>query len=196
MSSDYTGSIIRAVIEASEGDSWEEARHEWCVNGCWEDEGRQTACLCGHDGLRWCYEIRSVVNGNVLSPVGSECIKKFEDEGMDHDLKMEAQANALMAEAVRLGKGEKVSLWGGKFSRKLLWYLYEQGAFPDNKWNDWDGYNDYRFLLDMFNRGYGSESQLRKVHVLIEKAVYPWLRERWKEQHARGQSRRDNPASS
>lgn len=43
-----------------------------------------------------------------------------------------------------------------------------------------DGYNDYLFLLDMFNGGFCSEAQERKCQAIIMQSIYPWLRNLWK----------------
>lgn len=44
----------------------------------------------------------------------------------------------------------------------------------------YDGYNDYLFLLDMFNGGFCSEAQERKCQAIIMQSIYPWLRNLWK----------------
>ena len=67
----------------------------------------------------------------------------------------------LMEEAARIGKEDYVHLHSGSYSRKLLYFLYEQDAFRPTKYNGYDGYNDYLFLLDMFNGGFCSEAQER-----------------------------------
>lgn len=74
--------------------------------------------------------------------------------------------------------GETLS--SGSYSRKLLYFLYEQDAFRPTKYNGYDGYNDYLFLLDMFNGGFCSEAQERKCQAIIMQSIYPWLRNLWK----------------
>lgn len=44
-----------------------------------------------------------------------------------------------------------MSLSSELFSRKLLRWLYEEGAF-DTEYNDYDGEDDYEFMLKMFNK--------------------------------------------
>lgn len=53
-------------------------------------------------------------------------------------------------------------------------------SFRPTKYNGYDGYNDYLFLLDMFNGGFCSEAQERKCQAIIMQSIYPWLRNLWK----------------
>ena len=99
---------------------------------------------------------------------------------MDEELAGWQQAIKLMEEAARIGKEDYVHLHSGSYSRKLLYFLYEQDAFRPTKYNGYDGYNDYLFLLDMFNGGFCSEAQERKCQAIIMQSIYPWLRNLWK----------------
>lgn len=78
--------------------------------------------------------------------------------------------------------GETLSPIGSSCIKKfeLLYFLYEQDAFRPTKYNGYDGYNDYLFLLDMFNGGFCSEAQERKCQAIIMQSIYPWLRNLWK----------------
>ena len=61
--------------------------------------------------------------------------------------------------------------------------MYEEGAFAPNKYNRYDGTNDYQFMLDMFNKRNKSEiteQQHRKIRGLIAYSIKPFLRERLK----------------
>lgn len=63
-------------------------------------------------------------------------------------------------------RGERIELTSKYFSKKLLYALYEEGAFAPNKYNRYDGTNDYQFMLDMFNKRNKSEiteQQHRKI---------------------------------
>lgn len=142
-------------------------------------QGRRT-CVCGKEGLRYVYTIANTETGETLSPIGSSCIKKFEQSDMDEELAGWQQAIKLMEEAARIGKEDYVHLHSGSYSRKLLYFLYEQDAFRPTKYNEYDGYNDYLFLLDMFNGGFCSEAQERKCQAIIMQFIYPWLRNLWK----------------
>lgn len=129
----YTDNLIGTVIGLSVADDWEGARREWEIVGCEIDETHSATCVCGKEGLRYVYTIANTETGETLSPIGSSCIKK-----------------------------------------------YEQDAFRPTKYNGYDGYNDYLFLLDMFNGGFCSEAQERKCQAIIMQSIYPWLRNLWK----------------
>ena len=80
-------------------------------------------------------------------------------------------------------RGERIELTSKYFSKKLLYALYEEGAFAPNKYNRDDGTNDYQFMLDMFNKRNKSEiteQQHRKIRGLIAYSIKPFLRERLK----------------
>lgn len=139
----YTDNLIGTVIGLSVADDWEGARREWRIVGCEVDETHSATCVCGKEGLRYVYTIANTETGETLSPIGSSCIKKFEQSDMDEELAGWQQAIKLMEEAARIGKEDYVHLHSGSYSRKLLYFLYEQDAFRPTKYNGYDGYNDY-----------------------------------------------------
>lgn len=177
----YTYNMVCTVLELSAAEDWETASREWEVTDCEVDENCSGVCVCGKENLRYLYTITNRVTGAVLYPIGSSCIQKFMRDDLDEASACWQQAFALMDEAVRLGKKGMVEIDSGFFSRKLLYFLYEQGAFPASKYNDGNGYNDYLFLLGAFNGKALSEKQERKCRAVIRYSVYPWLRRLWKE---------------
>ena len=48
-------------------------------------------------------------------------------------------------------------------SRKLLRALRGMDAFPGNRYNKYDGFNDYQFLLDMYNKKYKDDVNYRQT---------------------------------
>ena len=59
-------------------------------------------------------------------------------------------------------------------------------VFVANKYDDFDGYNDYEFLLKMFNKVNKadiSDAQHRKTSAIIMKSILPYLRKRLKNTH-------------
>lgn len=129
----YTDNLIGTVIGLSVADDWEGARREWEIVGCEVDETHSATCVCGKEGLRYVYTIANTETGETLSPIGSSCIKKFEQSDMDEELAGWQQAIKLMEEATRIGKEDYVHLHSGSYSRKLLYFLYEQDAFRPTK---------------------------------------------------------------
>lgn len=116
----YTDNLIGTVIGLSVADDWEGARREWEIVGCEVDETHSATCVCGKEGLRYVYTIANTETGETLSPIGSSCIKKFEQSDMDEELAGWQQAIKLMEEAARIGKEDYVHLHSGSYSRKLL----------------------------------------------------------------------------
>lgn len=71
-----------------------------------------------------------------------------------------------------------ISLSPEFFSRKLLKKLYDEGAF-DCEYNGYDGYDDYEFILKMFNKRDKSSitlGQQKKIRAIIVASIRPYLR--------------------
>ena len=174
----YYENLIKVVIEASVADTWESAVLEWEIIDCTEDESAESQCVCKHEGLRYLYKIRNFKNGNKLFPIGSTCIKKFGRNDLDEEISIMEQMFALLH---AIEKRERIELSSKYFSRKLLEYLYEKDVFVANEYNGFDGYNDYEFLLKMFNKVNKadiSDAQHRKTSAIIMKSILPYLRKR------------------
>ena len=118
--------------------------------------------------------------GRSLYPIGSSCIEKFERDDLDYEVDVQMDMYRL---AHAMERGERIELTSKYFSKNLLYALYEEGAFAPNKYNRYDGTNDYQFMLDMFNKRNKSEiteQQHRKIRGLIAYSIKPFLRERLK----------------
>jgi hypothetical protein len=64
------------------------------------------------------------------------------------------------------------------FSRKLIQFLYEKGAFRPTVYNHYNPSEDYQFILDMFNKKTAlTTSQDRKVAAIILNSIKPFLQE-------------------
>ena len=173
----YYERLINEVIYASESKEWNTAVREWELYDCEEDASKTTSCICGKEGLKYLFTIRNVINGNKLFPIGSSCIKKF---GID-----ELYENASLWEKEfelyhAIEKNEFISLKDGLFSRKLLYKLYKEGAFKPTKYNYYEPYNDYKFLLDMFNSSGPSEKQLKRCTAIILNSIKPFIQQKIK----------------
>lgn len=173
--SDYLKNFIKTVIDSSESNNWEESVKEWEIVDFDEDKDLSSSCICGKAGLRYLYTIENLVNGNVLAPIGSSCIKKFGREDMseyvDNNMSMYKLMNAVE-------EGKYISLDKEYFSRKFLKFLYDEGVFLDNKYNGYDGYNDYSFMLDMFNKnnkGSITNNQKSKIRAIIMNDIRRYL---------------------
>ena len=177
MESTYYTNLIRKVIELSESDFWEEAVEEWDIVDWEEDLSCSSACVCGKENIKYLYTIINRYNESVLFPIGSSCINKFGRR----DLR---EVTSLIEEQFRLfhavEEGRFLSLNTELFSRKLLKWLYEVGAF-DTEYNCYDGTADYEFMLKMFNKRDKDAitvNQDKKIKAILLSSIKPFLQAR------------------
>lgn len=149
MASSYYQNLIKRVLDASTMDNWDIAVREWEIVDCEEDEEHASECICGKENLRYLFTIRNRETGRILYPIGSSCIKKFERDDLDYEVDILMDMYRL---AHAIESGERIELTSKYFSKKILYALYEEGAFVPNKYNRYDETNDYQFMLDMFNK--------------------------------------------
>ena len=172
-SESYKRSLIRRVIEESDSKEWAIAVQEWDITDCYEDEQAESSCVCGHERIRYCFTITNRKNGNVIHPIGSECIKKFGRV----DLREEILVHEKMFKLIDAQKrGEYIEFDSRFFSRKVLKYLYEQKAFGNG--DEWEAEREYKFALDMFNKRDKSlltERQERRARGIIAYSIKPFI---------------------
>lgn len=165
------------VINNSKSDNWQEAVTEWEIYDCEEDENCSEECICGKENIKYLYTIRNIYNGKMLYPIGSSCINKF------NRLELKEEATLIESQFKLLHAVEEhmyLSLSSELFSRKLLRWLYEQGAF-DTAYNCYDGEEDYEFMLTMFNKKNKDSitpKQHRKIRAVILNSIRPYLEQR------------------
>lgn len=176
----YFNNLIMTVINASESNGWLDAVEEWEIYDCEEDEDCCSRCICGKENIRYLYTIRNIYNGEMLFPIGSSCINKFERIDLrDETALIEEQFRLLHA----VESNRYLSLSTEFFSRKLLKWLFEEGAF-DTSYNQYDGEEDYEFMLKMFNKKDKDAitiKQDRKIKAIIMNSIKPFLQKRLKE---------------
>lgn len=174
MESAYVKNLIMRVIQNSESSIWEDAVKEWEINDCEEDDSASEICICGKENIKYLFTIRNTINGNMLYPIGSSCIKKFNRA----DMKEETSLYESMFKLLHAVESNRyLSLSPELFSRKLLKYLFEQGAF-DTEYNDFDGKEDYEFMLKMFNKRDKSSISMRqdkKIKAVLLNSIKPFL---------------------
>lgn len=142
--------LINEVLKRSSAPIWGEAAQEWDVVSEYEDEDCETKCVCGKEGIRYCFVIRNRITGAVLEPIGSECIKKFGNAAMVSKMKSLHKFCVFLTEfnhyyktSGRYGKFEYDDRC--KFVNLLkdgdvLYYLNRDGILGDK---------DYNFLWDI-----------------------------------------------
>lgn len=168
----YKETLIRDVLEHSESQIWESAVQEWNILDVEEDEHLEQSCICGKEHLRYLFTISNDLNGNSLYPIGSSCIKKFNREDLNEEISAKEDLFKLL-HAVE--DNQFLTLSSEFFSRKLLKYLLDIGAFKATKWNNMNPEDDYQFMLDMFNKRNRTESQEKKAIAIILNSIKPFL---------------------
>lgn len=180
MGDTYVGNLIITVINNSEADCWEDAALEWDIDDYEEDLSCSSECVCGKENIKYLYTIRNRYNGKTLFPIGSSCINKFER----NDLKEETSLIESQFKLFHAVESGKYLLFSSElFSRKLLRWLYEEGAF-DTEYNHYDGEQDYEFMLKMFNmrdKDSISVNRDKKIKAILLNSIKPFLQNRLSE---------------
>lgn len=174
MGSLYYERFIRTVLDHSESSTWENAVEEWDIVDCEEDLRLKSACICGKEQLRYLFTIRNRLNGDVLRPIGSSCINKFGRSDLDSQTMIQESLFKLYH---AIEENQFITLTPEFFSRKVLRALYEQGAL-DSYYNNFDGTQDYDFLIKMFNkrdRDSVTYAQNQKIKAIIVGSIRPFL---------------------
>lgn len=170
--STYYIKLKNAVLELSDASDWHSAVLEWKIVDVVEDETLSESCVCGKENLRYLFTIQNTINGNILYPIGSSCIKKFERADLNELASVKEQLFKLLH---AIENNNFITLSSEYFSRKLLRYLYDNDAFNATTYNDFEPYNDYQFLLDMFNKRNRSVNQEKKATAIILNSIKPYL---------------------
>jgi hypothetical protein len=68
---------------------------EWFVVGYYIDTETDTSCVCGKPHIKYIFCIENKINGNVLEPIGCECVKKFDNPELDKSVKMGMNGNTV-----------------------------------------------------------------------------------------------------
>lgn len=164
-------SLQNAVIKASETHFWEEAVCEWEILDCDIDEDMKSVCICGQEGLKYCFTIQNRYNGNILYPIGSSCINQF---GRSDLRQMVSVYEQMFHIRTKYYKREKIVL--EDLSRRLLQFLYEEDVFQPTSYNHFNPEQDYTFLLSMFNqRTEPSARQQAKINAIIINSIIPYI---------------------
>lgn len=171
--------LVKKVVASSENSNWNNARTEWSVVDVSEDETAESQCICGKENLRYLYTIKNNLNGKTLFPIGSQCINQFKQENLNNDV---TTYRRLLELQQAVEKNKFITLNSTYFSRKLLLYIYKNGAFKPNKYNHNNPKEDYEFLLKMFNKKkHPDKIYQKKITALIMNAIIPFAQERIKD---------------
>lgn len=162
--SQYFKNLIKVVVDNSESKDWKSAVDEWKIIDVVEDEKLEESCICGKEHLRYLFTIKNEENGRKLYPIGRLCIKKFERKELKDEVNIKEQLFKLL-HAVE--DNEFLQLSSEYFSRKLLDYLYEAGAFKATQWNDNDPKKTINFYVICLTKRRELKNRIRKQLLLF-----------------------------
>ncbi|MEA4899426.1 MAG: hypothetical protein VB115_14450 [Christensenellaceae bacterium] len=168
----YFQNLREKVLSLSEANDWRSAVDEWSIFDVEEDETLTESCVCGKENLRYLFTICNKLNNNELYPIGSSCIKKFQRSDLNKEVDDKKQLFRLLH---AIESNDYITLSPKFFSRRLLLYLYNINAFEANEYNRYEPYNDFQFMLDMFNKRMRTERQERKATAIIMNSIRPFL---------------------
>lgn len=181
MDNNYYNNLIKRVLQLSVHTIWDLAVREWVIVDCEVDEDADSKCVCGKENLKYLFTIQNRMNGNILYPIGSTCIMKFGRPDLDLEISVYNDMIKLL-DAVK--KNKFIQLTSEFFSRNLLLYLYNEGAFKPTHYNNFNPSEDYYFMLDMFNKRKKEDifpAQRKKINAIIFFHIIPFLKQKIKD---------------
>ena len=167
--------LVKVVLSKSVSKRWEDAIKEWDLYDTDEDECASSVCVCGKTGIRYLHRIKNSINNKTIYPIGSCCIKKFNRADLNEKITVKEKLFKLY-HAVE--QKEFLNLDTEIFSRKLIKYLYKEGAFDSDNPN-YSSESNYNFFLDMFNKRNKeeiTEPQHSKIRAIMIKNIIPFVR--------------------
>lgn len=174
MATDSFSRLTRAVIAASVAHEWRAAVMEWEVTELVEDPAASGECVCGQQELVLLFTISNSRNGAQLYPIGSKCVQKFGRADLNRQVTLYSDLFRLRA---AINANEHITLTAEYFSRAMLAYFSDAGAFaPDG----WDSDGGYTFMLDMFNKRDKdsiTKRQRAKISMLLNRKIVPFVLE-------------------
>lgn len=165
--------LFNEVMSKSKSSDWYSAVREWEIAGQGYDPSASHQCVCGKEGLVYLFTIENKYTKEILDPIGSSCINHFERDDLDSEISVRIQLIQLLNSYKKDGYLELSSDY---FSRALLEYFYDKGVYKSNRFNNYDPYNDYEFMLKMFNKVKPpSAKQKGKIRAILLGGIKPYL---------------------
>lgn len=70
--------LEKIIVEESDAEKWDDAVKEWAIEDLNEFENEdEISCVCGRHPLKYVFALRNAGNNNLISRIGSVCIKHF-----------------------------------------------------------------------------------------------------------------------
>ena len=175
MAANSFDTLKKVIEDNSEADEFYRAVHEWTVTTVDEDPLQQGECICGKQDLRYMYTIENLNTGLSLEYIGSMCVKHFQSRELNLQVNV---LRGLFELRKKILARHEISL-KEDFSRDILRWLYEEGAFPATQYNFNNGAGDYQFLVDMFNKRNQNDitqKQQTKIRGLLHYTLKPFIK--------------------
>ena len=164
--------LSKKILDNSVAKDLKIAIDEWYIYDCKENYISDKKCVCNKEKVKYCFSLKNSHNDKIITPICSSCLKKL---GRD-DFKEQILIYEQMFEILNDEK-EKRFINLEYFSRKFLFFLYDNGAFKPTKYNKFDGKKDYLFLLEMFNKkSKPTEIENKKIKGIIFYSVIPFVK--------------------
>lgn len=167
--------LKREVESRSVAHHFSRAVLEWDVVELEENPQQDGACVCGQQNLKLMFTIHNRVNDADIYPIGSQCVHHFERKDLNERV-------SVLSTALKLRKsflnGENVTVTSEYFTKALLGWLQDEGAFGPDQYNGQDPEGDHSFLIKMFNKrdkSTISRPQNSKAHMLLTRKVRPFV---------------------
>lgn len=145
--------MTRIIKERSHSNVFKEAVQEWDQNGSWYEPEQH--CECGHP-IVYCWSMVNKVNGNVIDPVGSECMKRFQRKDLDDKVKTQEK---------RMKKQQRDKNWLAKEGQVVM---YNRGKWYDGMTQtEWYAFMLRNGILDTIVRG--SDPVWRRFYTYAQK---------------------------
>jgi hypothetical protein len=114
-----TWCLFDEVLKLSDSKGLDDALNEWEITNNIEND---TTCVCGKKHIVDTYELTNNNNGNILYPVGSSCIKKFNNPKLNSQLKVVSHRNTILKNEGRKHDGKTYD-WICKNDPQYVEYL-------------------------------------------------------------------------
>lgn len=169
MAADSSETLTQVVVSASVANDFLTAVHEWTVVELEEDPHGDGECVCGQQNLVKLFTIRNHRNDAQLFPIGSHCVNHFGRADLDLQVTV---FSGLLSLRKSILSGERITLTSEHFTRGMLDWLHDQGAF--------DSETDYEFVVKMFNKRKKENitpGQRKKIYVMLTYKIIPLVRD-------------------
>lgn len=166
--------LKKVIEENSVAAHFHDAVHEWTVVAVEEHPDNEGECVCGQQNLLYMYTIHNRETQENLTYIGSQCVHHFKRQDLNMQVSVFSQ---LLALKKAIEDGTKITLTSEHFSKALLAWLSDEGAF-NNERNGYNGEGDYAFFVKMFNKRKKediTDAQNKKIWAMLNFQVKPFI---------------------